>query len=185
MSIKIIAGQFRGRSIEVADSDKLRPTSNRVREAVFSMLQSRISLHDAAIADLCCGTGAYGIEAISRGANKAWFIDHHKQHLDLARQNLHRFAVEVDAQFIQRDASKHLPSVSQPLDVIFIDPPYDTTIAPQILAALLKECWLHGETIIVLEQRKGKECVIPDSYELLRQKNYGIASVMLLRPASL
>jgi 16S rRNA (guanine966-N2)-methyltransferase len=152
--MRIIAGSAKGRPLQNFTGDKIRPTSDRVREAVFSILYSRIgNWKDKTVLDLCAGTGAMAIEALSRGAARAVLVDQEAAAEKLARANL--LACQLDGQALQLRGS--LPGVLEQLnpgekfDVVFLDPPYHKTLADQTLQALAGSDLLYPGSLICAE----------------------------------
>jgi 16S rRNA (guanine(966)-N(2))-methyltransferase RsmD len=124
--MRIIAGRLRRRSLRAPKGQLTRPTSDRTREAIFNLLQSRLSLEGAEVLDLFAGTGALGLEAISRGAAAATFVEHHPAVLQVARRNAQDLEVADLCRFLRADAAAYLDRYGgPPYDVIFADPPYD------------------------------------------------------------
>lgn len=123
--MRIIAGKFRGRRLQSPSGRHTRPTTDRVREAVFDLLATRTSVRDAHVLDLFCGTGAFGLEALSRGAAEAVFVDSARDALRTAAANAGTLGIEAQCRFLQRDGMRYLKSPSTPsFDLIFADPPY-------------------------------------------------------------
>lgn len=178
--MRIISGKFRSRKLQTIESDALRPTLGRTRESVFNIISHMIHFDGATIMDVFCGTGAYGIEAISRGAALAYFIDNNPSHIELAKNNLATIDPTHQAQFICTDASANLPIASDPVDLIFIDPPYESGLIPKTLELLATNHWLDSNTLIVVEEKKGTPLTFNNHFELLKHKNYGAASIYLL-----
>jgi 16S rRNA (guanine(966)-N(2))-methyltransferase RsmD len=119
--MRVIAGEFRSRRIESIPGDATRPTADRVREALFNILQTRIE--GASFVDAYAGTGAVGIEALSRGAAHAWFLERERRALDTIRKNLAALAIERRATVL---AGKVLVTLERcPAGIVFLDPPYD------------------------------------------------------------
>jgi len=121
--MRVIAGEFRSRRLESIPGDATRPTTDRVREALFNILQTRI--HGASFVDAYAGTGAVGIEALSRGAAHAWFLERDRRALDAIRKNLAILKIERRATVL---AGKVLATLERcPRGIVFLDPPYDMT----------------------------------------------------------
>ena len=123
--MRIIAGQFRGHSLDAPQGHRTRPSTARTRESLFSLIDSRIYLHDAEVIDLFAGTGALGLEAISRGAALVTFVESDGHVLDCARQNAERLDVSDQCLFVQGDAVTYMDRYTGPdVDLIMADPPY-------------------------------------------------------------
>ena len=123
--MRIIAGRLKGRRLKSPRGENIRPTADRVRESIFSLIQARTSIEDARVLDAFCGTGAFGIEAISRGAASAVFIDSSPAALKIAALNAESLGVSDQCQFLRRDVIRYLKGPQTPrFDLIFADPPY-------------------------------------------------------------
>ena len=178
---RIIAGRFGGRRIAVPD-DGTRPTSDRVREAVFNMLDARIDLDGAAVADLYAGSGALGIEALSRGASSAVFVDSRRRATSVIVANLNACGVLSAARVVTGEVGTFLSADANPFDVIFMDPPYDlgTDIVQAEVAAA--ERFMADEGLLVLERSSRSSRVQwPAVLELVVDKTYGDTRVEIGR----
>ena len=129
--MRIVAGKYRGRTLLAFDGDKIRPTSDKVRESLFNILQLKVP--NAKFLDLFCGTGAMGIEALSRGAKKVVFNDFSRESLTLLKKNLEKVKVEEDYEIVNFDAVNFLRNTTQKFDVIFLDPPYKSELKNKCL----------------------------------------------------
>jgi 16S rRNA (guanine966-N2)-methyltransferase len=155
--MRIITGKFRGRKL--ADSKhlkSLRPTTDMAREALFNILFSAKSLREigfnilgANVLDVCCGSGAVALEALSRGAKSATLIDNNRAHLELVRKNLDILGIVSEVKVIQADA-RNLNSSSEFFDLVFIDPPYEDDYLT-IIKSLLEKSWIKEKSLVVIE----------------------------------
>jgi len=182
--MRIIGGKHRGRSFASVEGKTVRPTSSMVREAVFNIIthldmdDERTHLLDGAIvADICCGSGALGLEALSRGAAKVVFVDAQSTVLKQARANAEKLGELENSKFFQCDATK-LPRAIATYEVVFIDPPYSQDLSPIILQLLLNGGWLRENGIIVLEQAKKDAIPEIDGLEIIKDKVYGRTRVL-------
>lgn len=152
--MRIIGGEFKGKALTSPEGNAIRPTSDRVREAIFNRLMhsfgSPSPLIDGTILDLCCGTGAMGLEAISRGAEHVTFIDITNTSIAIAKKNAAALGVENQCSFITADARK-LPNANTAADIIFCDPPYDAGMEEKILEQLQTQGWLGENTLLIME----------------------------------
>ncbi|NNF59527.1 MAG: 16S rRNA (guanine(966)-N(2))-methyltransferase RsmD [Rhodothermaceae bacterium] len=148
--MRIIGGQFKRRTLQVPKGHDVRPTTDRVREALFNLLHARRSLTGARVLDLFAGSGALGLEAISRGAASVTFVDADPRVLRVARANATSLGVERACSFLRADALAHLhrPSGAR-YDLVFADPPYDLAALPALPA--LAQPHLADEGFFVLE----------------------------------
>jgi 16S rRNA (guanine966-N2)-methyltransferase len=174
--VRIIAGQWRGRPLAAPPGDATRPTSDRAREGLFSMLASRLgSFEGLEVADLFAGTGALGLEALSRGAAHCTFVETDRAALDALKANIARLGAgsqsDVRAQPAERAA---LPRC----DLILIDPPYGTGLAQAALAdaaaALAPGGWLSVEL-------HGENLALPPGLEAAAERRFGKARIILIR----
>jgi len=156
----------------------VRPTADRVKEALFSTLTSRFgSFEGLFVLDLFAGSGALGIEALSRGAVRAHFIDSHPESIALVRKNLLLTGFDRSADLILLDAGKALKRVSaegSQFDIILVDPPYaDKELAERVLYLLGELVLLRENGIIVFETDNRHELSLPDTFQLVSRKTYG------------
>jgi 16S rRNA (guanine(966)-N(2))-methyltransferase RsmD len=152
--MRIIGGVHRGRRLRTLAGSMMRPTSDRLRETLFNVLAPRIKA--SRFLDVCAGSGAVGIEALSRGASEVTFIDHSRAACDLISANLSVLGIDAGARVVCRNASaalRTLEQASQQFDIIFFDPPYSSDIHPLVLAQLGSRRLLSSVGIVVVEHR--------------------------------
>ncbi len=182
--MRIIAGQYKGRKLATPANDAIRPTSDRTRESVFNLLMHGAYAGEAIIGkhvvDLCCGTGAMGLEALSRGARMATFIDMNKHALELAKANVLHCGANAAAQFVTADATR-LPAAREAAALVFMDPPYDAMILPQAYAGLRAGGWLVPDSLLVYEQFFATPTMELEGAELIDERKYGKAKVLVYR----
>jgi 16S rRNA (guanine966-N2)-methyltransferase len=180
--MRIVAGRLRGRRIEAPEGHDVRPTSDRVREALFDILaHGATPLPDGAVvADIFCGTGALGLEAISRGAAHAVFMENDRTALDLARKNAAGLGVAGQTTFLARDARRPGPA-PRPADLLFLDAPYQADLTGPALTALIEAGWCRDGAIIVLELAKTEDVALPASCEAYDRRVYGKTKLILAR----
>ncbi|MBP1728877.1 MAG: methyltransferase [Deltaproteobacteria bacterium] len=179
--MRVIAGSARGRTLLSPAGNRIRPTADRVKEALFSSLGSRFgALNGLAVLDLFAGSGALGIEALSRGAASALFVDNHPDSLQLVRKNLELTGLAKSAEILRLDVLRALTVLQagdKRFDIIFADPPYaDQELAGQILLAAGSVTTADG--IIVLETDR-KADLLPHNLMLLSKRIYGDTAVWL------
>jgi 16S rRNA (guanine966-N2)-methyltransferase len=178
----IIAGKHRRRKIQIPNGHQLRPSTGQLREALFNILQHwpDFNLQGARVADLCCGSGALGLEALSRGAAKIVFIDQHPQAIACAKENVMRFGEIANAEFICCDSTR-LPKAHAPCDLVLMDPPYrQPELVQTALSSLQLQGWLGPETIIVLEEDSRTTAALP-GWEVLDDRTYGRSRLRIVR----
>ena len=181
--MRIVGGRHRGLKLaELGRGDNrahLRPTPDRVRESLFSILASRGWLDGAQVLDLFAGTGALGLEALSRGAARATFVESGRVGLRLIADNLARAGRTGDATVIARDARKLGPGT--PHDLVFLDPPYGQNLGASVLAACLKNGWIAPDALIVWEENARQDP--PAGFAPDDHRQYGDTHVTVLTVA--
>ena len=181
--MRIISGKYRGRKLKSPPSLKTRPTSDRLRETLFNVLSPRIE--GARFLDLCAGSGAVGMEALSRGAAHVTFVDHSRQMYALIETNLKTLTVSDDeTEVVSKEAleffSRRLKKEAEPFDIVFFDPPY-TTDYEEVLNYLGENAaeLLTEGAVVVVEHHKRKE--LPEEfgrwrrYRILKQGDSGLS----------
>ena len=175
--MRIIAGKWRGRTLEAPPSLATRPTGNRVREALFSMLSSRLgSFEDLRVADLFAGSGALGFEAFSRGAASVVFVEHDPKALGIIRRNAARLGVEPK---LLAGSAFALPR-AEPLDLILADPPYAAGAGTAVARSVIDAGWLAPGGWLSVETSREDE-IEPAELEIDIIRDIGRARITLLR----
>ncbi len=184
--MRIIGGTSRGLHLApVGAGDAaahLRPTSDRVREAIFNLLINGgygNPVSGARVLDLFAGTGALGLEALSRGATHATFHDTGATSLALIKRNIALMRAEDRTTVLKRDACSPGPAVGAPYSLVFLDPPYGKSLGQAALAAVASNGWLAPDALIVWEE--GVPPAVPHGFEQLDQRKYGETFVSILR----
>lgn len=170
--LRIIGGDWRGRKLEFPDLPGLRPTPDRVRETLFNWLQSTIA--GAHCLDLFAGSGALGLEALSRGAASVQFVDNNPTAIDYLQRNLQLLKAE-NSQCIRHNALDWIPQASlEPIDLIFLDPPFRQNLLAPCCALLAEQDWLREGALIYLEaENELQPLPVPAQWQLLKQKTAG------------
>ena len=173
---RIIGGSARGRKIDVPSSGT-RPTSDRAREGLFSTLTSLLDLEDSSVLDLYSGSGAIGLEALSRGAASAIMVESDARAANTIRANLAHLKF-AGGRVVQAGVSTFLQSGAKEIPaVIFLDPPYDHDLAGD-LRALLDHGWLGTETVVCVERAsRDRTMAWPDGMAAIKERRYGIATL--------
>jgi 16S rRNA (guanine966-N2)-methyltransferase len=183
--MRIIGGSRRGLKLaEVGDGDiaaHLRPTSDRVREAIFNLL---INAHGnpvagARVLDLFAGTGALGLESLSRGAAEVTLVDDGAKALALIRANIAKMQAEAETHILRCDATRLPPNPAGPCSLIFLDPPYGKALGEAALASAARGGWLAPDAMVVWEE--GAAASAPPGFSPVDQRRYGDTVVTLLR----
>ena len=177
--MRIIAGEWRGRKLVSPEGIATRPTADRVRETLFNMLASRIgSFEGLRIADLYAGSGALGLEALSRGADFACFVEQDARAIAAIRTNLDLLGAAKRAQLLARSASALPPS--QPFDLIFADPPYAPRSGSTVVEEILRVGWAVPGTWMAVETERG-DAVEADQCQIEAERDVGRARLTLFR----
>ena len=174
--MRVITGKARGVNLKTPDGLKTRPTTDRVKEAMFSIIQ--FELPGTRVLDLFGGTGQLGIEALSRGAKSAVFVDSGEQACALIRENLRRTKLENDARVVRADYLEYLQRCNDKFDIVFLDPPYAEVFLENALKKLTQIDILQSGGIIFAERPVGKE--LPWEFEgFSRSRDYKYGSTLL------
>jgi len=183
--MRIVGGRLRGAKLATPQDQRLRPTSDKVRESVFNILAHGIEdfeIEGARVIDLFAGTGALGCEALSRGAVFCLFVDDAPTSRGLIRQNIENLSLTGVTRVFRRDAARLGPAGSvKPFDLLFADPPYGQGLGERALAAAAEGGWLTPEAICVVEERADADFAAPDVFTTLDQRRYGDTAVTFLR----
>jgi 16S rRNA (guanine966-N2)-methyltransferase len=181
--MRITSGEFGGRTLFVPKSDAIRPTQDRVREALFSILQCEIP--GAAFLDLFAGTGSVGLEAVSRGAASATFVEENGRHLDVLRRNIDAMAKAARTDIVRADAYRYIASYSGPgFDIAFADPPYalgEEKGYASVLATLRERGVVKAGGLFIAEMTAVQRADETPSWELLRDRTYGKTRICIWR----
>jgi len=183
--MRVVGGQFRGRPLATPAGDATRPTSDKVRESVFNILAHSIpgfSIDGVRVLDLFAGTGALGIEALSRGAAYCLFVEEGAEARALIRRNIETFGLTGITKIFRRDAT-HLGSVDNrgTFGLVFLDPPYGKGLAEQALGSAASGGWLSPDAIAVVEERKGTNIALPAQFAELDRRIWGDTGVLFAR----
>ena len=177
--MRVISGQWRGRPIVAPKGDATRPTADRTREALFSMLASRVgSFDELAVADLFAGSGALGIEALSRGAATCLFVEQDKAALDALRANLAK--LDVAGADVRATSVLALGPAPRPLDIVMMDPPYGSGAGAVAADKLARLGWIGPATWVSIETAKSEALDLPQ-FTVDAERSYGKARITLLR----
>jgi 16S rRNA (guanine(966)-N(2))-methyltransferase RsmD len=175
-SVRIIAGRWRGRRVDVPGGGSVRPTGERAREALFSILGSRIV--DARVLDLYCGTGIVGLEALSRGARRVLAVDGQSRVVASLRATAAAFGATLEEHVsVRADVSRFLKTapIAEPFDLVFADPPWGSGASAEVLRLVSRRPWLVAGGLLILE--RDAERSVPEqpepSFTLSRRARYG------------
>jgi 16S rRNA (guanine966-N2)-methyltransferase len=152
--VRVIAGQFRGRKLRTLSGLDTRPTSDRLRETLFNVLAPRVE--GASFLDLCSGSGAVGIEALSRGARRLVVVERSRSACSVIKENVELLGAGAQAEILNRDVIsglKRLRENSAAFDIIYFDPPYDSDLYPLVIAMIGEGRLLSDDGVLVVEHR--------------------------------
>lgn len=182
--MRIVGGQFRGRALKSPSSNAIRPTSDKLRESVFNILTHAYGdpVSSARVLDLFAGTGALGLEALSRGATFALFVDEGAEARGIIRANVETLSLTGVTKIFRRDAAKmgEIGALA-PFDLIFCDPPYGKGLAEKSLVSLREGKWLSPGALPVIEEAVKSAFKAPEGFEELERREYGDSEIVILR----
>jgi len=174
--MRIIAGRFKGRLLQAPSGLETRPTSDRLREALFNVLAHGYDdpITDARVLDLFAGTGALGLEALSRGAAFVQFVEEAAAARGLIKANIEALGVAGVTKVYRRDATYMGPvAPAEPFSLVFCDPPYGKGLAALALASTLKGGWLTSAALVIIEERADQKDILPEGFETIEERLYG------------
>jgi 16S rRNA (guanine966-N2)-methyltransferase len=182
--MRIVGGRLGGRTLAAPKSQNIRPTSDRLRESLFNILAHRYGdpVTGARVLDLFAGTGALGLEAMSRGAAFALFIDDGAEARALIRQNVEALGLGGVTRIFRRDATR-LGTVhhDQPFGLVFLDPPYGKGLAEASLVSLQEGGWLARDALVIVEEAAEAEFAPPEGYAEVERRRYDDSEFTFLR----
>ncbi len=182
--MRVVGGKLRSRPLAGPRSDSVRPTSDRAREALFNVLAHAYGdpVTGARVLDLFAGTGALGIESISRGAAYALFVDEGVEARALLRANIETLGLGGVTRIFRRDATKLGPvHPLDPFDLVFLDPPYGKGLAEKALASAREGGWLKPQALIVVEESANARLATPEGFKELERRKYDDTEFVFLR----
>jgi 16S rRNA (guanine966-N2)-methyltransferase len=184
--MRVVGGRLRGRNLASPASQAIRPTADRLRESLFNILVHAYDnpVEGARVLDLFAGTGALGIEAISRGAAFALFVDNGAEARALLRSNVEALGLGGATKVFRRDATNLGPAHPvEPFSLVFLDPPYGKGLAEQALASLRDGGWLVPGALLVVEEGKAAEFAAPEGFAELERRAYDDTELVFLKAA--
>ena len=179
--MRIVGGEFRGRPLATPRDHAIRPTSDRLRETIFNILAHSYGdpVPGARVLDLFAGTGALGLEALSRGAVHVSFVDQGRTALALLRRNVAKMRAEELVRVLARDATRLGRNAEPPFDLVFLDPPYGRGLGEKAAASALAGGWVAPGALVAWEE--GAACLPPPGLTLLDQRRYGDTMIAIFR----
>ncbi|WP_428678070.1 16S rRNA (guanine(966)-N(2))-methyltransferase RsmD [Reyranella sp.] len=188
--IRIIGGKHRGRMLETPVGEATRPTSNRAREALFNILMhanwrededgGTSPLIDARVLDAYAGSGALGLEALSRGAAHVTFLDKDAAAIKSIGDNLRKLGETGAAKVVRADATRP-PPAREPCDLVFLDPPYRSGEAVAAITALANAGWMAPGAVVTVELAYNEDIAPPHGFEAIDERRYGAAKIVILK----
>jgi 16S rRNA (guanine966-N2)-methyltransferase len=185
--MRITAGRLKGHPLIVPEGQIIRPTSDKVRQAIFNVLEHHdfgadFELEHSRVIDLFAGSGALGLEALSRGASYAILIDNLGESRATLRSNVEAMELTGVTKIWRRNATDLGRNINEPFDLAFLDPPYGKNLLVPALSSLQIGGWLQPHAIVVTEAARGEDIPSTDSFQLLKEKYYGMTKVSFWRP---
>jgi 16S rRNA (guanine966-N2)-methyltransferase len=181
--VRIVGGRARGTHLGVPKGLEVRPTSDRVRESLFNILSHRFehACENARVLDLFAGSGALGLEALSRNAKHVCFVEKNQQIAKLVKMNATK--LQGDWQVVHASAESFLKRESEPYDLIFLDPPYSAGLLAPTLAQIVNRAWLSTEGLLCIEYPVDNDFEVPDNLHSLFERRYGKTIIRILAQA--
>ena len=183
--MRIIGGIFKGIKIFEAFDKNTRPLKDLVKESILNILEyskdSRLNLNNSLVLDLFSGTGSFGLECISRGASKVYFIENYENSLEILYKNIKKLKCEKKTRVFNGDAFNFLKNeeiIRQKIDLIFLDPPYKEKKLNNLLNDILSLKLLKKDGIIIIHRHKKEEENYPEKFNILKIKIYGISKII-------
>ena len=180
--MRVIAGSARRLLLTAPEGLETRPTQDKIKETLFNILQMQVP--GSVFLDICAGTGAIGIEAVSRGAKRAYFIENARAAVTCIQQNLHRTGFEDRAVILRQDAVAALRHVHEKeVDLVYLDPPYQSDIARRVLLSLDEQPYITEDTCIVVETDLQSDFSFLEEtgFEIYREKDYRTSRHLFIR----
>ena len=183
--MRVVGGQFRGRALATPRDDRTRPTSDRVREAVFNILAHGLpdfALDGVRVLDLFAGTGALGVEALSRGAAYCLFVEEDAQARGTIRRNVETFGLSGVTKIFRRDAADLGSAENRgTFGLVFLDPPYGRGLGERALTSAAAGRWLAPDAVAVMEERKDAAIALPAGFTAVDRRTWGDTQVLFAR----
>lgn len=184
--MRVVGGEFRGRPLATPRTNSIRPTTDRTREALFNVLAHRYAdrLQGARVLDLFAGTGALGLEALSRGASFCMFVEESAEGRGLIRANVEAFGLTGRTKIFRRDAGKlGAAGTVQPFDLVFADPPYGKGLGEAALHSALAGDWLAADALCVVEESAAAAFDPGPGFSIVDERSYGETIIRLIERA--
>lgn len=178
--MRVISGSARGKKLCTTQGRDIRPTLDRVKESVFNMIA--FDLPGTSVLDLFCGSGALGVEALSRGAENAVFVDSSRESIAVSEKNLKMTRLDNRASLVLSDSITFLNSTSRKFDIIFIDPPYESNLYEKALSAISARRILNANGLLIIESDiKSTPAFDLGKFKIHREKKYGRVKILIMK----
>ena len=185
--MRIISGKFKGKKINLPKDKVTRPLKDLVKESVFNVINHsnkiHINIEKSIILDLFSGSGSFGLEAISRGAKKCFFIENYPIVLEVLNKNIKNLKCEENCNVVNSDCFNFIESLENnklKFDIIFLDPPYRDRNLPKLFTKLKNLKIFKSNTILVLHRHKNEEDILPLDFKIIEKKSYGISKIFFI-----
>ncbi len=184
--MRIIGGSFRGKKILQPRDMKTRPLKDLTKESIFNIINHsnkfKINLYDSNVLDIFSGVGSFGIECLSRGVNKVFFIENYSKALIILKKNLINLKSIHNYEIIEKNVYEEniFSNFNNKLDLIFIDPPYKDKNLIKILSNIRKSKILKNNGIIIIHRHKNEKDLFPSDYNIIDEKKYGISKIIFI-----
>jgi len=181
--MRIVSGKHKGRPILAPKGSDTRPTSDRAREAIFNVLEHGVpgpGLRGAKVGDIFAGTGALGLEALSRGAEHCVFVEQNPNAVRTLKDNIQTLGAGGAAKVISKDATALGPRAGAPFEYAFLDAPYNQALSEAALLCLAAQGWLADGCVLMVEVAKAEILTPPPGFDVLKEKTYGAARAVFL-----
>ena len=183
--MRIVAGKFKAARIEAPKGVSTRPTADKVRQALFNVLEHgapRVIFENARVLDLFAGSGALGLEALSRGARFCLFVEESAEARAAIRRNVEAIRLTGVTKIWRRDATKlGAAGTLAPFDLVFLDPPYGKGLGTRALQSAVSGGWIGDDAIVILEERADADIALPDRFEAIDTRVYGDTKIIVMR----
>lgn len=179
--MRVIGGELRGKKLTAPKDDSVRPTTDRVKESMFNLISGYID-EDTVVYDLFSGTGSLGIEALSRGAEKAFFCDKSKESYNITKENIASCRLNDRSRLVFGSYKKAVSEFEQKADLVFLDPPYGLDLWKDCSDMLVSQDRLNEEAVVVMEHGVENELTdINENLSLIKEKRYGAIVISIYR----